>query len=58
MFLLEVERAFENRKQKLLEWAHVHQLRQIQWEATLRCDMACSHCGSSCVTGEQLIMMS
>ena len=51
MIPLELERAFENRKQKLLEWVHVHQLRQIQWEATLRCDMACSHCGSSCVTG-------
>ena len=40
--------AYEERKQKLSIWIHQHPLRQIQWEATRRCDMKCSHCGSSC----------
>lgn len=25
-----------------------HELRTIMWEATLRCNLACRHCGSDC----------
>lgn len=28
----------------------VHPLRQLFWECTLRCNMACKHCGSDCKT--------
>lgn len=27
---------------------HVHPLRQLFWECTLRCNMSCLHCGSEC----------
>ena len=26
-----------------------HPLRQLFWECTLRCNMACRHCGSDCL---------
>lgn len=50
MLSKEVEQAFEERKVKLYEWVCEHPLRQIQWEATRRCDMCCLHCGSDCTT--------
>ncbi len=44
----EIEKAFENRKIKLQAWLDERPLRQLQWEATRRCDMQCLHCGSDC----------
>ena len=30
------------------EWAQKHELREIFWESTLRCNLNCRHCGSDC----------
>lgn len=48
MYSRGIEEAFEKRKAKLYKWVNEHPLRQIQWEATRRCDMQCQHCGSDC----------
>ena len=52
MYSREIEQAFEDRKAKLHEWVDEHPLRQIQWEATRRCDMECLHCGSNCTLSD------
>ena len=39
---LEMHRALRHNEAKL------HQLRTLFWECTLRCNMACRHCGSDC----------
>ncbi|MGD2086397.1 MAG: radical SAM protein [Candidatus Aminicenantes bacterium] len=41
-----VKYLYDQRKQKLIDWLQKHTLRQVQWEATRRCDMKCLHCGS------------
>ena len=40
--------AFELHRQLELDSAEKHQLRQLFWECTLRCNMKCRHCGSDC----------
>ena len=30
------------------ELAEKHELREIFWESTLRCNLSCRHCGSDC----------
>ena len=50
MLSQEIDQAFEERKARLHEWVGEHRLRQIQWEATRRCDMRCLHCGSECTS--------
>ncbi len=41
---LELERMRRNNLKKL------HPLRQLFWESTLRCNVACLHCGSDCLS--------
>lgn len=48
----DIQQAFEERKVLLPKWLNEHPLRQIQWEATRRCDMECMHCGSGCTLSE------
>ena len=40
--------ALELNRQLVLDAAGKHELRQIFWESTLRCNNACRHCGSDC----------
>ena len=40
--------AFELHRQLVLDNAEKHELRQLFWECTLRCNMKCRHCGSDC----------
>lgn len=31
-----------------------HRLRYLFWECTLRCNLACSHCGSDCISASEV----
>lgn len=44
---LELERLIRRNDAKL------HELRQLFWESTLRCNVRCQHCGSDCKSTEQ-----
>ena len=43
---IDLERAYWQRERLKL----THPLRQLFWECTLRCNLACRHCGSDCKT--------
>lgn len=40
--------AFELSRQVINDRVERHQLRQLFWESTLRCNLKCRHCGSDC----------
>lgn len=40
--------ALELQRQLIKDSQEKHQLRQLFWESTLRCNMKCRHCGSDC----------
>ena len=45
---LEIARSIKNNRKKL------HELRQLFWECTLRCNLHCRHCGSACLPKSQI----
>ncbi len=45
---IELARSIKNSRKKL------HELKQLFWECTLRCNLRCRHCGSACLPKSQI----